>query len=381
MAEFNSPFYQLKGDQLVPKSKDPIAMERMDTYNRENNVHELTRYVEAKLCIVDEFTPITIPPMEDDKLATVPHTSILASKDWESATNLLIICQNQSGSQMGIFSRSLCFDEGLDKGSMLPYVAKARELGYGVLILRPNTNSVIDPNTKAKIPIRGSESPEVHALCVWENIVPLAANLQNISLLGYGNGASLCHEIFLKSCLSQDLNIVNAVVTIEASQLVEQDDPFDIKDHLSKIAVNFEESESSPKGYDLRYRQKKLGCNSMSLGLPEGASAIINVGLSASMALEPVFEFLQYSIGNDLKSNKNLIKSHVSSFAEKFQTNPSKAFTDKNPDIFEQQAEEAELEDEVPPVAEERSMFSRIFGFGNKAAAKEPKKEKDLTVR
>ena len=79
---------------------------------------------------------------------------------------------------------------------MLTYIDKARKAGYAVMILRPNTNSAtITGNAnnansdsgggaEKKVLIKGSESPEIHALYVWENFICKCDNVKMVSLLG-----------------------------------------------------------------------------------------------------------------------------------------------------------------------------------------------------
>ena len=45
--------------------------------------------------------------------------------------SVLIIIQNSvgMGHLLGVLSRSICLDEGIDKGSLLPYVRDALNLG------------------------------------------------------------------------------------------------------------------------------------------------------------------------------------------------------------------------------------------------------------
>jgi len=258
-------------------------------------LHEIGRYIEAKLMVTYGFVSIPIPG-ED----AVPATSILASADWMTASKLLLIIQNSSGSMLGIFSRSLCLEQGLSKGSMLPYVERAISLGYAVLILRPNTNSVIEeaPGEKArKLLIPGSETPEIHSLCVWENVVARNETATHIALLGYGNGASLCKEILLRQIVKtkedeNETNRIKAFVTIEASDIIDaDDDAADIKSFINIVAINME-CNKAPRGYRLAYRKSKLGCVSVSLGLPPGVTEVVNVAASASLALDPVFKYL-----------------------------------------------------------------------------------------
>lgn len=294
MASFEHPSFTFDGDKIVRKTDAPA---QSDGGEEEEVLAELAKFVESKLKNEMGFESIPIP---DDDSVDIPQTTILASADWRTKPKLLLILQNQSRSCMGLFSRSTALTEGLSRGSMLPYIERAVSDGYAVLILRPNTNSVADEVDRLtglalkKRAIVGSESPEVHVLYVMENIVS-HAEANHIALLGYGNGASLCKDILLREIVrikdGAGENRIKAFIAIEASHIVEEDDASDVKDFIKNVAVNLE-CNSGPRGYRLAYRQKKLGCVSISLGLPPGQSDVQNVAASIPLALDPVFSYL-----------------------------------------------------------------------------------------
>jgi serine/threonine protein kinase len=354
MVTFNSNFYELVDDNLLHKKK-PFG-----SAADENSVMvELARYVEASIIEKYNFSEFIIP--DSNELNDIPTSSVLVSNKFDEKDELLIICINQSGSQMGIFSRTMCFDEGLNKGTMIPYVKRAIDNNYGVIILRPNTNTVGLPGKK--VPIPGSESPEIHALCAWENVVT-QCSAKRIMLFGYGNGAHLCHELFLKSTLSGDFNIVDSIVTVEASQLAEKDDPDDIKQALTQIAVNFESCATSPRGYDLRYRRNRLGCVSLSLGLPKGVQEVTNVAISASAAVEDTFRF--FTLAADLKTGMithfHKINAQLCGIED---VNNAVTTTAPTTDFVEpvQQKKKAAVEPPKP-----KGIFGWMFGGGGETA-------------
>ena len=143
-----------------------------------------------------------------------------------------------------------------------------------------NHVEVMDEKTKTikKIPIEGSETPEIHALGVWETIIPKAENCKHIALLGLGNGASLCKDIYLRQMVrskedNSNKNIIKAFITIEASQILDRllthslarshthllnpsDDGADIKAIFKDMAINME-CNTAPAGYRLGYLQEK----------------------------------------------------------------------------------------------------------------------------
>lgn len=274
----------------------------------------LTSDVQGKLMNEFHFSSIRIPDDSDDEEAV---SSILVSANWQTATRAVLIIQNAVGSVLGVFSRSVCLDQGLERGSMIPYVRDALGLGYAVIILRPNLNSVMVGSEKRYI--RGSENPEAHCHFIWENIIAPLENLQEIVLLGYGNGAALCKDLFLRQMVrtkenDKDTNKITGIITLNASHFLENDDANDIRQVMGVVAVNLESS-SSPLGYrkfdfflnvlksspltttspfiGLKYRQEKLGCETVSLGSPDGAVTAVNDAAAIFLAICPVAEFLK----------------------------------------------------------------------------------------
>jgi len=283
---FHHPNYSLLGgDRIVRNQNAPPLTAAED----EQTLNELARYIEQKIIVDFNFAAIQIPDGQE------LSTSVLASPNWATATKILLIIQNSYGSQLGIFSRSICFDQGISKGTWLPYIERATAAGYAVLILRPNTNSIskdVIGGKPSKILIKGSESPEIHVLNVWENIIPRAENANHIALLGYGNGASLCMELYLREMVNYGSNNrVKAFITIEASSIIAKDESEDVKMSLGNISINLE-CNSAPMGTRLAYRKDQLGCTSVSLGLPKGVTEVKNVAAGVHLGMETVFKYL-----------------------------------------------------------------------------------------
>lgn len=341
-------------------------------------MQELARFVEAKIMNDFGFWAIQIPEDQD------PSTTILVSPDFLNAKKLLIIVQNAYGSQLGIFSRSLCFDEGISKGTWLPYIERAVAAEYAVMILRPNTNSILSDapageGAPSKVPIKGSESPEIHVLNVWANVIPRAEKVTTIALLSYGNGASLCKDLFLREMVDNgEAPRIKGFVTIEASHIVEKDDAGDIRDALGRLAVNLE-SNPAALGYRLGYRKESLGCICVSLGLPAGVTEVKNVAASVSLAMDPVFKYLTIA-----EAGGNVAKNLANLMAREGGLDANTAVIMVNP--HKEEAVDGVKEPPPPtasPVPEKQpGFFARMFG-GSKAASasKGPKGDDEkLTV-
>ena len=105
-----------------------------------------------------------------------------------SQTLLVII--PSSGTYPGIWSRSLCIDEGLLKGSMLPFFHKAMQGNMGIIVLNPNVNNykVVDANgNTTSTPIPYNSTPDKHVLYCWDRIIS-RTTARNIVIMAYGQG-------------------------------------------------------------------------------------------------------------------------------------------------------------------------------------------------
>lgn len=367
MATFYHRNYSLvNNDRIVRNSNAPPLTAAED----EEVIQLLAKYVENRIITEHNFVSIQIPEDAD------PCTSILASSNWMKASKILIIIQNSYGSQLGIVSRSITLDHGITKGTWIPYLEKAQAAGYAVLLLSPNTNSVsieVKGEKPYKMPIKGSESPEIHALYVWENIVPLAENASHIALLGYGNGASLCKDLFLRQMVQKD-DRIRAFVTIEASHIIEKDDATDIKDALGRIAINME-SNSAVKGYRLAYRKEALGCSSFSVGLPPGVTEVKNVATSVSLGMDDVFRYLSIAEAGNAVS-KNFAQAMAKDNGLDYTTavvmiNPSSSADDDLTPL------PPSGKVEPPKSPEKVGFFSRIFGSSKSQSANSSNKSGD----
>jgi len=88
---------------------------------------------------------------------------VLASPGLSTADKVFILIQGSGGVRAGQWSRSLCRNETLKEGSILPHVMEASRQGYSLLILNPNHNTDEDGE-----PIPGSESQIEHTQTVMD---------------------------------------------------------------------------------------------------------------------------------------------------------------------------------------------------------------------
>jgi hypothetical protein len=73
--------------------------------------------------------------------ANAPRTSVFASCNLESFDRIALLIQGSGAVRAGQWARALCLNEGLDTGSILPYVARLQQRNVGVIVLNPNNNA------------------------------------------------------------------------------------------------------------------------------------------------------------------------------------------------------------------------------------------------
>ncbi|XP_047238448.1 cotranscriptional regulator FAM172A homolog isoform X4 [Girardinichthys multiradiatus] len=207
----------------------------------------ITQYVyellEKKCNMTKAFLPV-------DATNDEPRSFIYLSPD--ALTNpdkLLVLIQGSGVVRAGQWARRLIINQDLDSGTQIPFIMKAMEEGYGVLVLNPNENYLeVEKSAKAspndfsaepsdepaekrerkdeqeskkkrefyekyrnpqketeteRIPIRENSSSEEHVLYVWDQFVFKAA-AKNIFIIAHSYGGlsfvELCYPEF--SCSS-----------------------------------------------------------------------------------------------------------------------------------------------------------------------------------
>ncbi|XP_034485462.1 FAM172 family protein homolog CG10038 isoform X2 [Drosophila innubila] len=106
-----------------------------------------------------------------------------------SHSKKLIVFINGSGYVLaGQWARKLIINNSLDHGTMLPYIRRAQNLGYDILVTNTNDNQRFI-NNKYK-PIKGVSEPESHAAYVWEHIV-MPSNPECVAIVAHSYGACI----------------------------------------------------------------------------------------------------------------------------------------------------------------------------------------------
>lgn len=109
-------------------------------------------------------------------------------RELNNVKKLLILIHGSGVVRAGQWARRLIINESLDHGTQIPFINKARELGYEVLVLNTNDNQ---RNGKE---ITGHSSPSTHAISVWAQLIA-NANIEGIAIVAHSYGGVVAMDL------------------------------------------------------------------------------------------------------------------------------------------------------------------------------------------
>ena len=107
---------------------------------------------------------------------TMAQCKILTTKNFPSNEKCLILIQGTGAVRLGQWARSVCINENLNLGTMIPYVDKAIKDNYSVIIMNPNERK--DFKTEEKI--EQFSTMQEHCVYVYNNIIKKNNNIKQI---------------------------------------------------------------------------------------------------------------------------------------------------------------------------------------------------------
>lgn len=124
-----------------------------------------------------------------DNIPEEKATFVYCTKsELKNPKKLMVIIHGSGVVRAGQWARSMIINHSLDAGTILPYIKKAREQGFEIIVT--NTND----NYRNKKPIPGSETPEKHAISAWEKFVQ-PANADAIAVVAHSYGGHIAIDL------------------------------------------------------------------------------------------------------------------------------------------------------------------------------------------
>lgn len=147
--------------------------------------------------MVDKFKMRKIHvPFEKDLTEGAAQTPIFISEDWETNTErALVLIQGTGDVRSGYWARSVCMNDTLELGSMIPDIEFAQSNGFSVLVMNPNY-SADEKGVRVDKLIRGMNH---HSTYVWDNLVENGAcPAKEIYMVAHSAGGGCAHEIIVE---------------------------------------------------------------------------------------------------------------------------------------------------------------------------------------
>ncbi|CAG8723895.1 9873_t:CDS:2, partial [Ambispora leptoticha] len=179
-------------------------------------------------------------------------------------------------------------NDSLELGTMFPYIIKAQELGWGILIFNPNENMgnyMREGEVVDRRPIPGSESPQQHSLYV-------AAKAEKILMVAHSYGGISTTTLLdeRKDEFRTRVKVVALTDSVHSAGMV----PSHSQEWFRKNTYNWIKS-NLPFDTPIKEANRYYGCKCVSAGH-------IKHEYTSGMAIESVFEFLKWGLKKDNKT-------------------------------------------------------------------------------
>ena len=188
--------YNEKG-QLVNK-KTGKKCERLGKQDYELVGMYVQQYLENFLIQNFNLTTLFVPNLINDDFIkrdeSQAQCKILTTKDFQKNPKCLLLIQGTGAVRLGQWARSVCINENIYLGSMIPYVNKAIKNNFSVVIFNPNERYDFF-NDKKKIEI--FDSMENHCIYVYNNIIKANKNIKEIYIVAHSMGGECTVQILL----------------------------------------------------------------------------------------------------------------------------------------------------------------------------------------
>ena len=152
-----------------------------------------SKYILYNLIKKQELLPIYIPFNSEnyfEKDSSLAQCIVLASKDFKTNSKCLIMIQGAGHVTLGEWANSCCVNEGLKMGSMLPFVEKAKQNGFSILIMNPNERYGLDGKN-----IIIFKNMKEHCIYAYENLIFKNDKIKEVYFISHSLGGECNVEI------------------------------------------------------------------------------------------------------------------------------------------------------------------------------------------
>ena len=153
----------------------------------------MSNYILYEFLTKYEMDPIYVPFNGKNYYERDPALDqciLLASKDIKTNPKCLILIQGAGHVKLGLWSNSVTINEGINLGSMIPFVELAKKYGYSILIMNPNERFGLYGKNKNIF-----FSMKEHCSYVYKNLVYNNGNIKKVYFISHSLGSECNVEI------------------------------------------------------------------------------------------------------------------------------------------------------------------------------------------
>ena len=209
---------------------------------------------------------------------------ILTTQDFPTNPKCLIIIQGGGPVKLGQWARSVCINDNLNLGSMIPYVNKAIKNNFSVIIFNPNERTDFSDYSKF---IQEFYSNEKHSVYVYNNIVKKNRNIKEIYIVAHSMGGDCTIEILLNNkddLINGRIKKIAFTDSVHGNKYLLLDEKS--KEIFRKISRNYVRSQM-PVGTFLKSYNQSIG------GTDCYSSGSVKHEYTSGYAIEDIFNFFQ----------------------------------------------------------------------------------------
>ncbi|XP_063956056.1 cotranscriptional regulator ARB2A homolog [Lytechinus pictus] len=195
----------------------------------------ITQHIYKLLETETKLERIYIPTDHQDN---EPRSFVFVSKNALTTRGKLLVLINGSGAvRAGQWARKLIINDCLDSGTQLPYIKKALEEGYEVLVMNTNENRGPDSSGRS-VPIRKSSSPYEHGVYVWDKFIA-SRPVRHVAIVAHSMGGSVTEHIASKREQSFLKKVFAVAFTDSVHSMATLGISHNIKKFFAKHTVNW----------------------------------------------------------------------------------------------------------------------------------------------
>ena len=189
--------YNESGELLHKTTGKKVQRLNFDEYEKVGKY--VQKYVEDLLVNTFDLTILYVPNNKSSNFEIrdieQAQSKILITKDFPTNPKCLMLIQGTGAVRLGQWARSVCINENLELGTMKPYIEKAKQNKFSVIIYNPNERKDFDTGEI----IKEFSTMERHSVYVYNNIVKKNENIKEIYIVAHSMGGECTVRILLEN--------------------------------------------------------------------------------------------------------------------------------------------------------------------------------------